>query len=117
MNFTILMYESEADFACRTNPEKSAAYVARWIAYTKAVKEAGIWVAGAGLQPGHAGTTVKLKAGKRQVQDGPYADTKEQLGGFCIIDVPSLDAALDWAARCPAAANGAVEVRPTLPPV
>jgi hypothetical protein len=57
---------------------------------------------------------VRLKNGKRQVQDGPYADTKEQLGGYIILELPSLDAALDWAARCPAAANSAVEVRPLL---
>lgn len=57
---------------------------------------------------------MRLKNGKRQVQDGPYADTKEQLGGYIILELPSLDAALDWAARCPAAANSAVEVRPLL---
>lgn len=57
---------------------------------------------------------MRLKDGRRQVQDGPYADTKEQLGGFIVLDLPSLDAALDWAARCPAAATGAVEVRPIL---
>jgi hypothetical protein len=60
------------------------------------------------------GTTLRQRDGKRQVQDGPYADTKEQLGGFYEIDVPDLDTALDWAARCPAAATGAVEVRPNL---
>lgn len=116
MNFSILIYESEGDFGRRADPAQSAAYVAGWAAYTKALKEAGVWVAGAGLHAPHAGTTLRLSGGKRLVQDGPYADTKEQLGGFCVIDVPNLDAALDWAARCPAAANGAVEVRPTLPP-
>lgn len=58
---------------------------------------------------------MRLQGGQRQVQDGPYADTKEQLGGYILIDVPDLDTALDWAARCPAAAYGAVEVRPILP--
>jgi hypothetical protein len=115
MKFTILMYESESDFGRRTDPEQRAAYVAGWSAYTKALRDAGVWVTGAGLQPPHAGTNLRLAGGKRLVQDGPYADTKEQLGGFCIIEVPSLDAALDWAARCPAAANGAIEVRPVLP--
>jgi hypothetical protein len=57
---------------------------------------------------------VRTSNGKRHVQDGPYADTKEQLGGFCLIDVADLSAALDWAARCPAAATGVVEVRPVL---
>jgi hypothetical protein len=55
-----------------------------------------------------------VKDGQRQVQDGPFADTKEQLGGYVIIETPSLDTALEWAARCPAAAQGAVEVRPVL---
>ena len=58
---------------------------------------------------------MRLKEGKRRVQDGPFADTKEQLGGFIILELPSLDAALDWAARCPAASVGAVEVRPVAP--
>jgi len=58
---------------------------------------------------------VRLKDGKRRVQDGPFADTKEQLGGFTILELPSLDEALEWAARCPAASTGAVEVRPVSP--
>jgi hypothetical protein len=69
---------------------------------------------GKGLEPPSTGTTVRLRDGERIVQDGPYADTKEQLGGFFVIDVPDLDAALDWAARCPAATDGVVEVRPVL---
>jgi hypothetical protein len=56
-----------------------------------------------------------MKDGKRRVQDGPYADTKEQLGGFILLELPSLDAALEWAARCPSAAGGAIEVRPLAP--
>jgi len=115
MNFTFLLYESEGDVARRSDPEQRAAYSAGWAAYTKALKDAGVFVSGAGLQPAHAATTLKLAGGKRLVQDGPYADTKEQLGGFYIINVPSLDAALDWAARCPAAVNGAIEIRPALP--
>jgi hypothetical protein len=61
------------------------------------------------------GTTVRVKEGKRRVQDGPYADTKEQLAGFIILELPSLDAALEWAARCPGASIGVVEVRPLAP--
>ncbi len=59
-------------------------------------------------------TTVRLRDGRRQVQDGPYADSKEQLGGYFILDVPDLDVALDWAARCPAAPGGSVEIRPVM---
>jgi hypothetical protein len=63
------------------------------------------------------GTTIRIKGRKGGVQDGPYADTKEQLAGFTILELPSLDAALEWAARCPAASYGAVEVRPLAPEV
>ncbi|HZG39542.1 MAG TPA: YciI family protein [Nodosilinea sp.] len=110
MQYAILVYETEHDIANRE--QQMPAYNA----YSKALAEAGIMVGGAALRPSHTATTMQLKDGQRQVQDGPYADTKEQLGGFFLIDVPDLDAALDWAARCPAASNCAVEVRPLLPP-
>jgi len=71
-------------------------------------------VGGTGLQPPPLATTIRLRDGKRQVQDGPFGDTKEQLGGYYVIEVPGLDQALDWAARCPSATNGSVEVRPNL---
>jgi hypothetical protein len=73
-------------------------------------------VGGAGLQPANVATTPRLGDGKRQVQDGPYADTKEQLGGYYVINVPDLDIALDWAARIPAAPGSVIEVRPNLVP-
>jgi len=69
-------------------------------------------VGGSALQPARVATTIRHRDGKRQVQDGPYADAKEQLGGYYLIDVPDLDAALSWAERCPGAAHGTVEVRP-----
>jgi hypothetical protein len=84
-------------------------------AYHKALVESGNYLAGDPLEAPETGTTVRLKEGKRRVQDGPFADTKEQLGGLIIMELPSLDAALDWAARCPAASLGAVEVRPLAP--
>jgi hypothetical protein len=71
-----------------------------------------VYVTGSPLQPDTSGTTVRVKDGRRHVQDGPYADTKEQLGGFLILELPTLDAALEWAARCPTARTGAVEIRP-----
>jgi len=114
MKYTIFVYENDSDFSARTEAHRKDAYWAGYRAYTKALTDAGIMVGGAALQPGHAGTTVRQYAGKREVQDGPYAETKEQLGGYYVIDVPDLDQALDWAARCPAAASGAVEVRPNL---
>jgi len=113
MQYMMLIYETEADFNARTNEQKDVFWGA-WRAYHKALVDAGVFVGGNPLQPISTGTTVRLKGGKRQVQDGPYADTKEQLGGYLILELPSLDKALDWAARCPAAATGAVEIRPVL---
>ncbi|MEO8925158.1 MAG: YciI family protein [Caldimonas sp.] len=114
MNYTILIYENAAGLALRTDPAKAAAYWAAWPAYGKALKDAGVMVGGAGLELPQSATTLRMQGGKRQVQDGPYADTKEQLGGFYIIDVPTLDAALDWGARVPAAPDSVIEVRPNL---
>lgn len=113
MKYMMAIYETEADFSNRTD-EKKDVFWGAWRAYHQAMVDAGVLVGGNALQPPSTGTTVRLKGGKRQVQDGPYADTKEQLGGYIILELPSLDAALEWAARCPAAATGAVEVRPVL---
>jgi hypothetical protein len=116
MNYTILLYEAPADFALRKDPARQPAYSAGWGRYTKALIDAGIFVAGAGMQGPDSATTLRLRDGQRLVQDGPYAETKEQLGGFYVINVPDLDTALDWASRCPCLPNGTVEVRPNLPP-
>jgi hypothetical protein len=109
MKYAILVYETEQDFANRAN------HMPAYNAYLQALVEAGVMAGGAALHPSHTGTTVRLQNGQRNVQDGPFADTKEQLGGFFIVDVPDLDAALNWAVRCPAASNCAVEVRPLSP--
>ena len=111
MQYTVLIYESPADIEGRDKPEGEA-YLAAWRAYHKALVEAGVYVTGAPLKPVATATTLRLKDGRRQVQDGPFAEAKEELGGFMILELPSLDAALDWAARCPAAATGALEIRP-----
>ena len=114
MQFALFIYESPGAFAARKNDENDP-YLGAWRAYYKALVEAGIYVGGDPLQLPETGTTVRVSEGKRRVQDGPYADTKEQLGGLTILELPSLDAALDWAARCPAASAGTVEVRPLAP--
>ncbi len=111
MQFALLIYESPEGFAIRNNDGKDP-YTAAWRAYFKAMETAGIYVGGDPLQVPETATTVRIQNGKRHVQDGPYADTKEQLGGFTVLELPSLDEALEWAARCPAASIGAVEVRP-----
>jgi hypothetical protein len=116
MQFALLIYESPDAFSARKS-SGSDSYTGAWRAYHKALEQAGAFVAGDPLEVPETGTTVRIKDGKRSVQDGPYADTKEQLGGFTILELPSLDAALEWAARCPAASYGAVEVRPLAPEV
>ena len=113
MKYMMAIYETEADFNARTS-EKKETFWGAWRAYHKAMVDAGVFVGGNALQLPATGTTVRLKGGKRHIQDGSYADTKAQLGGIIILELPSLDAALDWAAHCPAAASGAVEVRPVL---
>lgn len=113
MKYMILTYESENAFGDRDSAN-AGTYWGAWSAYGKALAEAGALVNGAGLKPPLTATTVRLRDGKRHVQDGPFADTKEQLGGYFIIDVADLDTALDWAARCPCVADGVVEVRPII---
>jgi hypothetical protein len=111
MQFMMLIYERPQDIQGRVN-DPNDPYVASWKAYHQMLLAAGAYVGGLPLEAAATGTTVRVRDGRRQVQDGPYAETKEQLGGFIILELPSLDAALDLSARCPAAATGAVEVRP-----
>ena len=114
MQFALLIYESQEAFASRKS-DGADSYTGAWRAYHKALVESGVFVGGDPLEAPETGTTITIREGKRGVQDGPFADTKEQLGGFTILELPSLDAALEWAARCPAASSGAVEVRPLAP--
>lgn len=117
MQYAILIYETPDIFATRTQDPDSDAYVGAWRAYYQALVESGAYVGGTPLHMPETATTIRQRDGKHLIQDGPYADTKEQLGGFILIEAPSLDAALAWAARCPAATMGAVEVRPLAPEV
>ena len=114
MQFALMIYHTPQEFDMRKN-DYSHPHLGAWRAYHKALVGAGVYVAGDALEVPETGTTVRVREGKRRVQDGPYADTKEQLGGFIILEVPSVDAALEWAARCPGASLGAVEVRPLAP--
>lgn len=117
MQYALLIYETTEDFARRDKVAEEPGYIAAWRAYYRAVLEAGIYAGGNPLDTPETGTTVRQRDGKRHIQDGPYASTKEQLAGFMLLELPSLDAALEWAARCPATAYGAVEVRPLAPEV
>ena len=117
MHFMILMNETSEDLAKRTDPAQAGSYWGGWNAFIGAMAQAGVIVKGDGLQGPHTATTLRVRDGARLVQDGPFADTKEQLGGYFILDLPDLDAALDWAAQAPCASTGSVEVRPVLPPM
>jgi hypothetical protein len=110
MKYALLVHHPKEYFEKRND----AAAIAAGRAYGEALQAAGVLVGGAGLEGPLNATTVSVRDGKRQVHDGPYAETKEYLAGIGIIDVPDLDAALEWAARHPAAAVATVEVRPLL---
>jgi hypothetical protein len=93
--------------------EELAEGQAAFHAYAASLEEAGVLVSAEVLQPSHGSTTLSVVDGAPRVQDGPYADTKEQIGGTFVIDVADLDAAIAWAGKCPAAAWGSVEIRPS----
>jgi len=114
MRYMLMFHEPDAVFARRDQPEEAPAYWGAWRAYVDEIMAAGIVQGGNGLHPPATATTLRLADGRRLVQDGPVAATKEQLGGYFVIDVPDLDAALAWAEKSPAAAAGAVEIRPVL---
>jgi hypothetical protein len=96
------------------SPEAAQAEHPKWMAYTQALSEAGALVSGEALQPVATASTVRVRSDERLVSDGPFAETKEALAGFYVIDVADLEAALDWAARIPSATRGSVEVRPVM---
>jgi len=116
MQFMLAFKETTTEVARRDDPAAAATYWGAWGAYVGALHGSGIVVSGNALQPPRTATHVRVAGGKRQVQDGPFADTHEHLGGYFIIETASLDDALEWAARAPCAAAGSVEVRPVLPP-
>jgi len=100
-----------ADLVAKAKSEDMQALMGAFMAYTQAMKGAGVYVDGSPLAPAPTAKTLRMTDGKTQVLDGPYAESREQLGGYFIVDVPDLDAALDWAAKCPGLPYGPVEVR------
>mgnify|MGYP001947344364 CR=1 FL=1 len=110
MRYTFLLYTNHAELADRTAQDWEAEKQV-YGAYIGALKEAGVFVDTDWLQPVDTATTVSLKSGSREVQDGPFAETKETLGGYFVIEVPDLDAAMGGATQCPAAKTGKVEIR------
>lgn len=115
MQFMLICNESDADFALRADPAGSSGYWGAWGVFIASMTEAGVLLKADCLQGPQSATTLRIREGRREVSDGPFADTKEQLGGYFVIDVADLDAALDWAARSPSAPSGSVEVRPVIP--
>lgn len=111
MQYLLLLHASENGWEKMTPAEQQQGYQA-YMAYTEALKKSGAYVGSNRLRPVSTATTVKVTNGKQQVLDGPYADSKEQLGGYYLIEAADLDAAIAWAARCPGASHGTIEVRP-----
>lgn len=110
MQYLLAIYLDESGWDKMT-PEQQQQGVAAYTAYTEALKSAGALVGSNRLRPSSTATTVRTNNGKAQVLDGPFADSKEQLAGYYLIDVPDLDKAMSWASRCPATQHGIVEVR------
>ncbi|MEU4218341.1 YciI family protein [Actinoplanes sp. NPDC026623] len=112
MRYLLLIYGEESTGA--PDPAEAEQVMNEYWAYSKAINEAGASPGGEALQDSRTATTVRVKGGERVVTDGPFAETREVLGGYYLIDVPNLDAAIDWAAKCPGAKYGSVEVRPIM---
>ena len=111
MQYLLLIYGEEQ--AAESMPrEQMTEVVNAYMAYTEALRDAKVLAASNRLRPTSTATSLRTSDGQIKVLDGPFAETKEQLGGYYLIDVPDLDAALSWAKRCPAARYGTVEVRP-----
>lgn len=110
MQYLLALYMDESGWDKMT-PEQQQQGVAAYGAYTEALKSAGVLVGSNRLRPSSTATTVRTANGKTQVLDGPFAESKEQLAGYYLINVQDLDAAMLWAGRCPAAQHGIVEVR------
>jgi hypothetical protein len=113
MQYMLLIYGDE-NARFNATKEQAGQMMSAYMAYTEAMKKAGVYQSGNPLQATSTATTVRAPDGKTKVLNGPYAESKEQLGGYYLIDAPDLDSALSWAARCPGAQFGAVEVRPIM---
>jgi hypothetical protein len=113
MRYLLTIYEDESRRATMT-PEDGGRIMARYGAFGQEVEGAGAFVGGEGLQPTATATTVRVRDGERLVTDGPFAETREQLGGFYLLECKDLDEAIEWASKIPGAETGSVEVRPIM---
>ena len=111
MKYLALIYSDETAWEAFSEEERAAGY-AQYTAFSEEAGKAGVIVGGDELAAVRTATTVRVRDGQTQVTDGPYAETKEALGGYFLLECASMDEALDWAAKIPGAHHGAVEVRP-----
>ena len=113
MKYLLTIYGDQSAWS-DASPEDVDAMMKEYGEFGQAVNESGAFIAGEGLQPVSTATTVRVPNGERLVTDGPFAETKEQLGGFYLLECKDLDEAIDWAARIPGAKTGCIEVRPVM---
>ena len=111
MQYLLLICANEAE-QTKMTPADTGKLMQAYGAYSEALVKAGVMQNSNRLRPASDATSVRVRNGKTEVLNGPYAETREQLGGYYLIDVPDLDAALSWAARCPSSSFGTIEVRP-----
>jgi hypothetical protein len=113
MQYMALIYDSEKTERSMS-PKEREQFMADYMAFTKAIKDAGVFVAGDALKPVETATTIRIRGGEVLHTDGPFAETKEQLGGYYLLECKDLDEALHWAAKIPSAKTGSIEVRPVM---
>ena len=114
MQYILLIYENEAEIKARKNEENQKIF-GEYMAFTQSIAQTGHYKGGNPLQPTTTATTVRVRNGKRQTTDGPFAETREQLGGYYLVDAKDLDEAIGIAERIPGARLGSIEVRPVMP--
>jgi len=114
MKYLLLIYEKEADWVALNEADKGKLFE-EYMGFSQSIRKSGHWLAGNALQPVSTATTVRVKNGKTLTTDGPFAETREQLGGFYLIEAKDLDEATGIAARIPSARTGSIEVRPIMP--
>jgi hypothetical protein len=114
MQYLLLIHDDEKRWETMSEDERNAVF-GEYFAYTNELRDSGAFVGGNQLQPTAAATTVRVRDGEQVVTDGPFAETKEQLGGYYMIEVESVDEAIEWAAKIPSARFGSIEVRPVVP--
>jgi hypothetical protein len=113
MKYLLTIYIDESRYATMT-PDESARLMAGYGAFGQEAQEAGVLLGGEGLQPTATATTVRVREGEALFTDGPFAETREQLGGYYLLECGDLDEAARWAVKIPDASDGAVEVRPVM---